>query len=272
MKIEDLNNANHWDAVAVGYANFVGPIFEEFIDRFADRLGLERDTKILDLACGPGTASIRIHERVASVEGLDFSAKMISTFNQTIEEKGITNINTHIGDGQDLSRFSDDSFDVAISLFGLIFFPDRLQALKEVRRVLKPNGRVLITGWPPMADSSFMTTLFDAIQSTGCMSDPKDPGLEDVGTPDPTVFVSEFRAAGFKTPQQEIGIMDVEIQDVEDFWEQNVRGSIPLYLIKKGMDDEKWNELCAKALDHLKASLKPPCSLILKARVWLVNL
>jgi len=267
-----LFDSKHWDAVSEGYKDFVGPIFENFMGGYANRLELSPSIKVLDLACGPGTASFKIHDRVGEIHGLDFSEKMISVFNDKISKRKINNVKTHVGDGQDLSRFPDGSFDVVISLFGLIFFPDRVSSLKEIRRVLKPKGRLLITSWQPMMQSSFMSCLSNAINATGCVPSPKEPRAIDVGTPDPEVFVAEFLEAGFKKPTKEAAVIEIPIDDVDEFWKKNVRGSIPIHMVKEELGEEKWNELSVKAVENLKKSLVTPCSVELRAWVWTINL
>ena len=207
--MEIRNESKNWNTIATGYADFVGPIFSNFINQFSYRLNLSSEMKVLDLACGPGTASLQIYDQVHSIEGLDFSQDMISIFNNKIKQEDIRNITTHVGDGQDLSRFPDNSFDLVISLFGLIFFEDRQTSLKEIQRVLKPNGKILITSWPPATASTFMTTMFAAIQSTGCLEEPKEKPPEDKGTPDPEVFSNELRTAGFSPKKESIEMIIV---------------------------------------------------------------
>ncbi len=268
--MEILNDPKHWNTVSTGYADFIQPIFEGFFSKHIDRLALRPDMRVLDLACGPGTVSLQIFDQVNRIDGLDFSKDMIDVLEESIKQRDIKNIQPHLGDGQDLSRFDDNSFDLVISLFGLIFFPDRAKALAEVKRVLKPEGRAFITSWPPMAESSFMTTLGDAIQSTGCLPKKDENPQQDTGTPDPEVFMSEFREANFLNIKKESAKIEVAIGDVDLFWQQNVKGSMPILMIKEDLSEEKWKEFNEKALAYLKQNLSIPCSLEFQVWIWSV--
>ena len=273
MNIE--NESKTWNEVSGGYVDFIRPIFERAVEQHKTHLELKPEMRVLDLACGPGTASLQLFEDVRLIDGLDFSQEMIRLFDREIEERNIQNIKTHIGDGQNLSRFEDNTFDRVISLFGLIFFQDRVKALKEIHRALKPEGKVLITSWPPMNESSFMTTFLNAVQETGCM--PQDEPSEsstsnsDLGIPDPEIFCGEFEQAEFTLIKKEKISLEVQVNDIDTLWDQNERGSVPLLMIKKGMNKEKWLELKEKAVANLKKELRPPCQLEFRAWVWLLS-
>ena len=186
--MEVWEKPENWNGVAEGYDDFIQPLFTSFFKEQMDKFELSSEMNVLDLACGPGTVSLQIQDRVARVESLDFSQEMVNLLKEKIEEQSLKNISTRVGNGEDLSVFSNESFDRVFSLFGLIFFPNRIKALKEVKRVLTSEGKAFLTSWPPMRESSFMTTLFQAMEKTELMP-VREPLLPDVGTPDPEVFI-----------------------------------------------------------------------------------
>jgi ubiquinone/menaquinone biosynthesis C-methylase UbiE len=69
--------------------------------------------------------------------------------------RGIANIKTCLMDGQAL-EFGDNTFDFAYSIFGLMFFPDRLKGFREMHRTLRPGGRAAVTSWAPVEESPLM--------------------------------------------------------------------------------------------------------------------
>jgi len=118
---------------------------------------------VLDVAAGPGTLALSAAKQVAHVSALDFSSAMIERLRRDAAALGYANIDAQVGDGQALP-YPDGSFDAAFSMFGLIFFPDRNAGLRQLNRVLRPGGRVVIGSWAPFEPASALVTLFAALQ------------------------------------------------------------------------------------------------------------
>lgn len=100
--------------------------------------------RVLDVAAGAGEQSISIAKKVGEtgyVLATDISSNILAYAKEMAQEAGLNNIETQVMDGENLT-IPDESFDAVISRVGLIYFPDQQRALKEMRRVLKPGGKV----------------------------------------------------------------------------------------------------------------------------------
>src|SRR5262245_7747216 len=135
-----------WDLVADEYALDVVPLFERFADAALDLAAPLEGRRVLDVACGPGTLALRAARLAEEVTALDFSAGMVRQLEAKAAAEGASNLRALQGDGQALP-FPDERFDAAFSLFGLMFFPDRARGFAELRRVLVPGGRAVVSSW-----------------------------------------------------------------------------------------------------------------------------
>jgi SAM-dependent methyltransferase len=103
--------------------------------------------QVIDLACGTGNAALLAAARGARVIGIDASPRLLEVARERARAQG-AHVDFREGDLLDLP-LADSAAEVVLSVFGVIFAPDPAQALQEVRRVLRPNGRVLISAWIP---------------------------------------------------------------------------------------------------------------------------
>ena len=99
-------------------------------------------SRIVDVACGPGTLSVLAAQAGHQLDALDFSRPMITKLTERMMALGVRAIKSHVGDGQALP-FPDGTFDAGFSMFGLMFFPDRAKGFAELRRVLRLKRREL---------------------------------------------------------------------------------------------------------------------------------
>jgi ubiquinone/menaquinone biosynthesis C-methylase UbiE len=139
-----LSSVTPWEMVAEGYAETTMKLFRGYTESALEVANISRESAILDVACGPGTLPILAAGQVKSVHAIDFSESMINIFKESVKTEGFNNVEIHCGDGQDLP-FSDGMFDVAFSMFGLIFFPNRNKGYSEIYRTLKPGGKIVIS-------------------------------------------------------------------------------------------------------------------------------
>ncbi|MGL4427525.1 MAG: class I SAM-dependent methyltransferase [Silvania sp.] len=111
--------------------------------RLAERLADFPNACVLDLGCGAGHASFVAAQQVAQVTAYDLSSQMLEVVAEAAKEKGLANVATRQGYAESLP-FDDQSFDVVISRYSAHHWHDVGQALREVKRVLKPGGTVII--------------------------------------------------------------------------------------------------------------------------------
>ncbi len=113
------------------------------------KLGITKGMKVLDLGCGDGTTAIPEAQRGADVLGVDIASNLVEAGNKRARERGLTNIRFQEGDASHLSDLADKSFDLVVSIFGAMFAPKPFEVAKEMVRVTKPGGRIVMGNWIP---------------------------------------------------------------------------------------------------------------------------
>jgi ubiquinone/menaquinone biosynthesis C-methylase UbiE len=128
----------------------VEPLFRPFAEELLDRTGLAGAERLLDVACGTGIAARVARQRVGDrgrLVGIDASPAMLD-----IAKSVAPSIEWRRGDAALLPVGPNEAFDIVTCHQGLQFFPDKPAALREMRRVLAPGGRVAIATWRPLDD------------------------------------------------------------------------------------------------------------------------
>ncbi len=118
-------------------------------DEVVERIGITEGMQVLDLGCGDGTTAIPEAQRGAEVLGVDISSNLVEAGNARAKELGLSNVSFQEGDASDLSGLDDESFDLVASFFGAMFAPKPFDVAKEMVRVTKPGGRVVMGNWIP---------------------------------------------------------------------------------------------------------------------------
>jgi ubiquinone/menaquinone biosynthesis C-methylase UbiE len=113
------------------------------------KLGITEGLKVLDLGCGDGTTAVPEAQLGADVIGVDIASNLVAAGNERAEALGLTNLRFQEGDATDLRELDDESFDLVISIFGAMFAPKPFDAAKEMVRVTKPGGRIVMGNWIP---------------------------------------------------------------------------------------------------------------------------
>jgi SAM-dependent methyltransferase len=112
-------------------------------------LGVTGGLKVLDLGCGDGTTAIPEAQLGADVLGVDIAENLIAAGNQRVKELGLSNCRFQEGDATNLEDLANDTFDLSVSIFGAMFAPRPFDVAKEMVRVTKPGGRVVMGNWIP---------------------------------------------------------------------------------------------------------------------------
>lgn len=115
--------------------------------------------KVLDLGCGDGTTAVPLAELGAEVVGIDIAQNLVDAGNKRAAEAGLTDLIFQEGDASDLQGVSDDTFDLTLSVFGAMFAPKPFEVAKEMVRVTKPGGRIVMGNWIPNDETSFVSQL-----------------------------------------------------------------------------------------------------------------
>jgi len=121
-------------------------------------LGVTPGLDVLDLGCGDGTTAVPEAQLGANVLGVDIAENLVAAGNARAEQFGLANLRFQWGDATDLKDLADDSFDLVVSIFGAMFAPRPFDVAKEVVRVTRPGGRIVMGNWIPN-DPTFVAQL-----------------------------------------------------------------------------------------------------------------
>ena len=113
------------------------------------QLGIPRGLKVLDLGCGDGTTAIPEAKLGAEVVGVDIAENLVAAGKIRAKAEGLTNCTFREGDATDLHEWQDHSFDLVVSIFGAMFAPKPLEVAREMVRVTRPGGRIVMGNWIP---------------------------------------------------------------------------------------------------------------------------
>ena len=112
-------------------------------------LGIMPGLKLLDIGCGDGTTALPAAKLGAEVLGVDIARNLVEAGNRRAREQGLTNLKFQEGDAIDLAGLQDDTFDLVVSIFGAMFAPKPFDVAKEMVRVTRPGGRIVMGNWIP---------------------------------------------------------------------------------------------------------------------------
>jgi SAM-dependent methyltransferase len=115
----------------------------------ARSLGVESGMKVLDLGCGDGNTAIPEAQLGADVLGVDIASNLVAAAQKRIQDLGLSNIRVQEGDASDLHPLADGSFDLVVSIFGAMFAPKPFDVAKEMVRVTRGGGRIVMGNWIP---------------------------------------------------------------------------------------------------------------------------
>lgn len=113
------------------------------------QLGVEKGMKVLDLGCGDGTTAIPEARFGADVTGIDIAGNLVAAGNERARSEGLDNCKFFEGDACELTGVNDNEFDLVVSIFGAMFAPRPFEVAKEMVRVTKPGGRIVMGNWIP---------------------------------------------------------------------------------------------------------------------------
>jgi ubiquinone/menaquinone biosynthesis C-methylase UbiE len=112
-------------------------------------IGVTRGLKVLDLGCGDGTTAVPAAQLGADVLGVDIASNLVAAGNRRAAALGLTNCRFQEGDASNLQDLKDRTFDLVVSIFGAMFAPKPFDVAKEMVRVTRPGGRVVMGNWIP---------------------------------------------------------------------------------------------------------------------------
>jgi SAM-dependent methyltransferase len=274
VAIANIEMAQMWDGEAdewIANADRYDATDRWINERFEAETVIEARDRVLDVGCGTGKstrdAARRAHE--GSVLGVDLSSRMLDDARQRSADEGLTNVDFLHADAQ-VHPFETGSFDVAISVFGAMFFADPLAAFANVRRSLRPDGRIAFLSWQRFEHNEWLTTIFDALDAGRNLPAPP------AGTPGPFGLAD---AEAVSTLLHEAGFVDAHMTSIsapirlggtsEEAWEfvaemGFVRG------LTEGLDDASREESLAELRRRIHAN-DTADGVLLGSAAWLIT-
>ena len=122
-------------------------------------LGITTPLRVLDLGCGDGTTAVPLALLGTEVVGIDIAKNLVDAGNKRAVEAGLNRLTFQEGNASNLQGVSDHSFDLTLSIFGAMFALKPFDVAKEMVRVTKPGGRIVMGNWIPNDPTSFVSQL-----------------------------------------------------------------------------------------------------------------
>src|SRR5256885_9787663 len=146
--INDVMNPNKalWEK---GDFTRIAKSMRESGEALVERLGITKELKVLDLGCGDGTTALPTAKLGADVLGVDIATNLVEAGNKRAREHGLTNCTFQEGDASNLHELKDHTFDLVLSIFGAMFAPKPFDVAREMVRVTRPGGRIIMGNWIP---------------------------------------------------------------------------------------------------------------------------
>jgi SAM-dependent methyltransferase len=203
-QLEGWNGAEgeHWAA----HAEFYDYCVHQHHGQFMAAAAIEQDQRVLDLACGNGLAT-RDAARAAqagSAFGIDLSLQMVERARALASEERLDNVTFHQGDAQ-VYDFEQAAYDVAISRFGAMFFGDQAASFDNIRRALRPGGRLVVLSWQEPRNNEWITSI------AGALTLGRPLPLPPAGTPGPFGHADQ---AATTSVLQKVGFRDIDCRPV----------------------------------------------------------
>jgi SAM-dependent methyltransferase len=217
QQTEDTRPA--WDKIAPGYDKTNTPTQMWLGNEGLRRAGLRAGMRFLDVAAGSGALSIPAARLGAQVLATDQSPVMLELLSARAREEGL-DIETRVMDGHALA-LNDNNFDLAGSQFGVMLFPDMSRGIREMARVVRPGGRVLMIAYGDSRKIDFFGFFVHTIQSVrpDFTGPPLDPAPLPFQLQDPERLREEFADAGLKEIEVETITETTEFKSAHELWE-----------------------------------------------------
>ena len=208
-----------WDRVAPGYDK-TNTATQMWLAREAlERAGLRPDMRFLDVAAGSGALSVPAARLGARVTAIDLSPVMLELLTQRARRERLS-IETRVMDGHALG-LETNGFDIAGSQFGVMLFPDMPKGIREMARVVKPGGHVLVVAYGDPLKIEFLTLLVQAVQSVRpeFKGPPMDPPPLPFQLRDPERLRQELVLAGLRDVRVDIITESTKFRNGGELWE-----------------------------------------------------
>jgi ubiquinone/menaquinone biosynthesis C-methylase UbiE len=209
-----------WDSIAAGYDRYVAPQEADLANEALRLVGLEPGERFLDVAAGTGGLSLPAARHGAQVLATDWSPAMIERFDACVREEGLSEAEGGVMDCHALD-LPDDSFDVTGSQFGVMLVPDQPRALREMVRVTKPGGRVVLIAYRSPAEFETLQVFISALKVVApeFRGLPDDPSPLEFQVAEPEVLRRRLTDAGLKDVRVERTAERPRFSSGQEMWD-----------------------------------------------------
>jgi len=258
-----------YEQVAADYDRWLAAATSQFAEPLLDLAGLTPGARVLDAACGPGVLTLRALPRIrpgGTCLGVDFSGRMIQI--ARTNAGGIRGVQFDEMDVEKLA-LPDGMFDAAVCGFGLMHFPNPSAALAELRRVLKPGGRLTLSVWAELPKVEFMKLMLDAVMAAAPgVGFPPGPPMFGLGSE--AALTPLLASAGFVQPVFREAATQLTFASFDAWWNALVLGAARLGGVVRGLPEETQGRL-RSGLVAATAVRTGPQGLILSGTAFLAT-
>ncbi|MBI2168154.1 MAG: methyltransferase domain-containing protein [Actinobacteria bacterium] len=259
----------HWVSERDRYARMVAG----FGDAVVEAASLSPGDRVLDVGCGMGPTTFAAADRVGpsgEVVGVDLSGPMLGVARERAEEAGLAHVRFEQADAQ-VHSFEPDTFDAAISRFGVMFFDDPKAAFANIAAALRRGGRLAFVCWQPLFENEWiMVPVAAALEHVPL------PEMGEPGAPGPFAFAEQGRvedilgSAGFKNISLEPLELPMRVGSDADDFVAFAKTSDFADTLMEGVDDATAAAAWASVREAL-GSYAGPDGVVLSGKTWLVT-
>ena len=266
--------AEAWDREAEGWlahADRYERAGRRHWEHMLGRLNVASDERVLDVGCGAGGSTLDVARQATDGEvvGLDISVRMVDHARRAAETAGIDNVTFVCGDAQ-VHPFADAHFDLAISVFGTMFFADPAAAFANIARATRPGGRLAVIVWRELARNEWLTAIRGALALGRDLPDPPPGAPGPFAQAQPERVTEILGGAGFASA--EFGAVDVPMdfgRDADDAYT-----FLQTFGITKGLTETLGDDERRRAMDALLAVVdehETPEGVLFGTSAWLIT-
>jgi len=272
-----ITTREQWQQAAEAWHRWKG-LLEEWLgpatQRMLDLAHVSRGDRVLDVAAGAGGQTVAAAVRVGPsgrVLATDIAPRILEYAAQEAERAGLGNVEARTMDGEN-PDVPEESFDVVLSRVGLIYFPNRDQALCNLRRTLRPGGRIAAVTYSTAENNAFFSVPVSIIRRRANLGQPEpgQPGPFSLGGPG--MIEDAFAKAGFRNIRVERMLAPVRLPSAAECVRFERESFGALHQMLEPLDDAgkaaAWNEI-AQALQRYEGpgGFEGPCEMLLAVGV-----
>lgn len=241
-----------WNRFASSYEKTFGQLTVQFAQDVLDMLKIQPSESVIDVAAGTGNFTFLAAKTGAEILAVDFSEAMVSLIRETAAALKLSNVRAEVMDGQSLS-VPAESFNVSVSILGLVFFPDMAKGFSEMKRVLKPGGRSAVVCFGDLSKFTLMAQIHKAVKEV----------IPDYQPPAQTVSTRLTGDEALRDEMEKAGFTDVIIRKTtryidmsspQEFWDNFAPTAPPLAELFQRTDPEKIKEIGRAFINSFNSS------------------